>query len=149
MGWRMGYIAYPNSIAPALNKVQDTIPICPSIISQRVALGALEAGNSWVEEKVQSLVENKRLMLEALEPLKKNGEIWGGSGAIYLMAKLPPGSQDDEAVLEYLAAEHGVCAIPGSACGAPGMIRVCYANLASPLYENALDRLYKGLVSLS
>lgn len=33
------------------------------------------------------------------------------------------------AVVEWLAKKHGVCVIPGSACGAPGHIRVAYANL--------------------
>merc|ERR1711964_418289 len=41
MGWRMGYIAFPPAIKSALLKVQDTIPICPAIASQKAALAAL------------------------------------------------------------------------------------------------------------
>ena len=50
-------------------------------------------------------------------------------GAIYLVARLPPHAADDVAAVRTLAEEHGVALIPGSACGAPGHIRVCYANL--------------------
>ena len=39
------------------------------------------------------------------------------------------GCEDDEAVVEWLVREHGVCVIPGSACGAAGYIRAAYANL--------------------
>ena len=49
------------------------------------------------------------------------------------MVRLPPapsgGVVDDEAVVEWLAKEHGVCVIPGTACGTPGQVRVCFANL--------------------
>lgn len=56
------------------------------------------------------------------------------NGAIYMLVKvharsyikaltriqLPMTKMDDVAVVKYLAEEHGVCVIPGSACGAPG-----------------------------
>ena len=41
MGWRMGYLAYDESnsdLAESLLKVQDTIPICPTQISQHLSL---------------------------------------------------------------------------------------------------------------
>eukprot|EP00287_Rhodomonas_sp_CCMP768_P009581 CAMPEP_0196744208 /NCGR_PEP_ID=MMETSP1091-20130531/56397_1 /TAXON_ID=302021 /ORGANISM="Rhodomonas sp., Strain CCMP768" /LENGTH=78 /DNA_ID=CAMNT_0042090705 /DNA_START=33 /DNA_END=270 /DNA_ORIENTATION=+ len=55
------------------------------------------------------------------------------------MAKLPPTSQDDVTVVEYLAKQHKVCVIPGSACGLPGFIRVCYSNLAPEACQEAAD----------
>lgn len=66
MGWRLGYIAYPdNELAadPELGfqmlKVQDTIPICVTQMSQVAALGALEAGSPWVRQQVQGLSSNR------------------------------------------------------------------------------------------
>ena len=66
MGWRLGYIAYPNAELAAdselgfqMAKVQDTIPICVTQMSQVAALGALEAGSSWVREQVQGLASNR------------------------------------------------------------------------------------------
>jgi hypothetical protein len=59
MGWRVGYIAYPEAAAGGggllgqqLLKVQDTIPICPSQLSQHVALEALTAGQEYVQQQV-------------------------------------------------------------------------------------------------
>ena len=61
----MGYIAFTDrqpggwSLNNELLKVQDTIPICPPVISQHVALGALSAGKPWVQGKLASVERNR------------------------------------------------------------------------------------------
>jgi aspartate/methionine/tyrosine aminotransferase len=72
-------------------QVQDTIPICTTRISQVAALGALSAGRSWVIDKVATLEIGRRAILSALEPLER---VIGGSGAMYVMGKLPDGMDD-------------------------------------------------------
>jgi katanin p60 ATPase-containing subunit A1 len=54
----------------------------------------------------------------------------------------------DEDVVAWLIREHGVCVIPGSACGMPGWIRVAYANVSPQQCEVAAARLKKGLQQL-
>jgi len=146
MGWRVGYLAYPPRLRHEMLKSQDTIAICPTVMSQKVAIGALEAGRDWVLERVGALEESKALVRNALEPLG-TANVLGGSGAIYMMARLGEGVNDAE-VVEWLVAKHGVCTIPGSACGAPGFIRVCYANLADEDCKQAAERLHIGLREL-
>ena len=131
-------------------KAQDTIPICPSTMSQRVALGALSAGKGWVDAKVLSLQENHDVVRTAIERALGEGAVRGGTGALYLMVELPTLTKsksageasgeaageaegkaepaDDMAVVEWLARTHGVCVIPGTACGLPGSIRVCFGE---------------------
>jgi|MDSY01.2.fsa_nt_gb aspartate/methionine/tyrosine aminotransferase len=69
------------------------------------------------------------------------------------MVRLPPapsgGVVDDEAVVEWLAKEHGVCVIPGTACGTPGQVRVCFANLPPAQCAEAAARLEAGLSALT
>jgi aspartate/methionine/tyrosine aminotransferase len=153
MGWRQGYIAYPSTengfLASQLLKVQDTIPICPTQISQEVALGALEAGPDWVAARVRELDVNRNAILDALSPLGTLGDgIAGGEGAIYLWARLPDGCEDDGAVVEWLVRRHKVCLIPGSSCGCPGHVRVAFANLVPSICAEAAVRLKKGLEEL-
>ena len=52
-------------------------------------------------------------------------------------------------MVKQLIDEHGVCVIPGSACGAPGCIRVAYANLKPEVCLQAALRLKQGLEALS
>lgn len=103
-----------------------------------------------------------------------NGILHGGSGAIYLWFQLPnqvilneervkekllsdeklqgaisDGSlatptQLDQLITDWLAIKWGVLLIPGSACGMPGHIRVCYANLPPDACEQASIRLANG-----
>ena len=151
MGWRVGYIAHPPRLGPALLKAQDTIAICPAQISQRFALGAMGPGRSWIEAQVGGLAEQKAIVLDALHSTIGEGAVRGGSGAIYLFCKLPDADgrpMDDLAVVQWLTDKHGVAIIPGSACGMPGSIRVCYANLPLEKTREAAARLRAGLAEL-
>ncbi len=154
MGWRVGYIAYPEDgsgyIASELLKVQDTIPICVVQISQQAALGALEAGSAWVSEQVAGLEINKKVILDALKPVGTLGDgIAGGEGAIYLWVRLPHGCEDDTRVVEWLVKKHKVCLIPGTACGCPGHVRIGFANMEPVACAAAAERLKAGMVELA
>uniref|UniRef100_A0A7S0LII8 Aminotransferase class I/classII large domain-containing protein n=1 Tax=Coccolithus braarudii TaxID=221442 RepID=A0A7S0LII8_9EUKA len=147
MGWRVGYIAHHERLSAPLLKIQDTVIICPSVASQRVAIGALAAGRGWVDANVDSLAQQKQLVLDALAPLGE-GLVHGGSGAIYLFCKLP-GDLDDLEAVRWLTNTHGVCLIPGSSCGMPGHVRVCYANLPLQATREAASRLHAGLSQIA
>ncbi|PAN32548.1 hypothetical protein PAHAL_5G495800 [Panicum hallii] len=150
MGWRVGYIAFPNEadgFHDQLLKVQDNIPICASIIGQRLALYSLEAGPAWIKERVKDLVRNRELLVEALSPLGEDN-VKGGEGAIYLWAKLPDNCSDDFEVVRWLANKHGVAVIPGSASGGPGYIRVSFGGLKEEDTRLAAERLRRGLQEL-
>jgi aspartate/methionine/tyrosine aminotransferase len=72
-------------------KVQDTIAICTSRISQMAALGAMRTGRSWVLEQVKTLDVGRAAILGALSSLE---DVVGGNGAMYVMGKLPDGVND-------------------------------------------------------
>ncbi|KAL2610016.1 hypothetical protein R1flu_028589 [Riccia fluitans] len=151
MGWRIGYIAYPTNVeglGAQLLKVQDNIPICPSIIGQKLALASLKAGPEWVRENVAHLSHNREVLIDALSPLGPKS-VKGGEGAIYLWAKLPDKVTDDVAVSHWLVHRHKVSVIPGSASGVPGYIRVSYGGLNEADCKLAAVRLKTGLQELA
>ena len=148
-GYRCGYLALhqeASGLYENMLKVQDTIPIAPSRIAQVAGLGAVQnAGRPWVQEKVQTLASGRQAILQALRCLDQ--PIIGGSGAMYVMVKLPSAADDLE-VGTMLVRDYGVAVIPGSFCGFPGWIRVCYSNLPPDQCLQAAERLEAGLRSL-
>ncbi|KAL8170584.1 hypothetical protein V2J09_022388 [Rumex salicifolius] len=150
MGWRVGYIAYPaqvEGLSTSLLKVQDNIPICASIISQHLALYSLEVGPEWVTERVNGLIRNRDILVDALSPLGEDA-VKGGQGAIYLWAKLPDKYRDDFEVVYWLAHRHRVVMIPGSACGCPGHVRISFGGMSDTDTMLAAQRLKTGLEEL-
>ena len=150
MGWRCGYIAYPPHIETELLKVQDTVPICAPVISQKLALACLDCGRPWVERYLPTLRDNMAIVRGALESglaAADGAKVFGGDGAIYLFCRLPAALADDARLTEALALEHGVVVIPGSSCNMPGYIRVAFANLDTPSCREAAARLEAGLAA--
>mmetsp|Transcript_9178 Transcript_9178/g.26465 ORF Transcript_9178/g.26465 Transcript_9178/m.26465 type:complete len:210 (+) Transcript_9178:64-693(+) len=168
------YLCFPmanEALRSGLFKVQDTLVICPPGLSQRVALGCLEAGSAWVADdtRLGSVRRNRAAVKTALTSLLGESNVKGGDGAIYFFCRLPqhiPASQltdtdgeggeggeggqwaSDECVVRWLVREYGVVVIPGSACGSPGHIRVAFANLGEDKCADAAERLGKGLGKL-
>lgn len=162
MGWRVGYLAYDDSdgLGDELLKVQDTVPICPPRLSQRVALAALTSGGpAWVAERVaESVLANREAVVGAVcRAFGRDAILGAPRGAIYVMVRLPPSppgaaadsTADDAAAVRYLAEHHGVVVIPGGSCGAPGCIRIAFANLVPQACREAAARLEEGLVALA
>jgi aromatic aminotransferase len=90
--------------------------------------------------------ENRELVLDALSVLGEDS-VPAQDGAIYFLAKLPDG-MDDEEVVRRLVTEYRVTTIPGSACGMPGYIRVAYANVTADACREACNRLRQGLADM-
>lgn len=153
MGWRVGYIAYPNFdgsdyLGLQLVKVQDTVPIHSAHMSQKVALGALAAGRPWLASQIASLKQNRQALLEALTPLGTLGDGIYGGDAIYVWARLPAGCQDDKAVVTWMVHTHKVSVIPGSGCGCPGHIRIAFGKPEPAAFQEAAGRLNAALKQL-
>ena len=64
----------------------------------------------------------------------------GSRGVTYIMGKSPLGIEDDMIIGEL----NDIAIIPGSFCGYPGWIRVCYSNLNLEDCVIAADFFGKG-----
>lgn len=158
-GWRVGYVDCPSELAfEAMLKVQDTVVICPTQVSQHAALGALEADEHWLQSRVASLSENLQAVRQALVDSRAVTKVCGGEGSIFVFAKLGPASSseredgdelvDDYFVVQQLVERFGVAVLPGAACGMDGWIRVSFANLPKDVCLEASSRLRLGLATL-
>lgn len=156
--WRIGWMVYPEKLEPALRKIQDTIVICPPVISQFAALGALDAGNgggaAFVREKLRGIARVRAIVQRELAALQAAGicEVPPAAGAFYFLLRLKAKSAalTSLAAAERLIREHGVAVIPGSAFGlVEGChLRIAYGALAEDTAAEGLGRLVRGLPAL-
>jgi aspartate/methionine/tyrosine aminotransferase len=145
-GWRIGYMVYPEPLADAMAKVQDTILICPPVISQVVAAAAMEGGPGYCRRHVTALAEVREVALAELRSLEPLCTLPPADGAFYgcLRVNRPV---DPMRVAERLIREHKVAVIPGNAFGLTDgcYFRVAYGALEKATVAAGLGRLVKGL----
>lgn len=143
--WRVGYMVVPDGLWSAVNKIQDTLLICPPAVSQRAAAAALLVGATWATDRLAGLNATRQRMRLALGGSGTPVTVAEPGGAFYFFMRVH--SEMDPMVLtERLIREHRVAVMPGSAFGARGCaIRVSYGALEAATVAEGLDRLVDGL----
>lgn len=144
--WRIGYMVIPEPLLDPIKKIQDTILICPPLISQYVALGAVKIGRDYCREKIKAIAEVRNLVLDRLSTLNSFCTIPESNGAFYFLLKLDTKIPPMELV-ERLIREFGVAAIPGTTFGIEDgcYLRVAYGALEKETAAMGIDRLVRGL----
>ncbi len=143
--WRIGYMVIPDALWSAVNKIQDTLLICPPAVSQRAAAAALDVGASWATDRLAGLDATRRRMLEALSAEGMPVDVTVPNGAFYFFLRVHS-TMDPMTLTERLIREHQVAVMPGTAFGAAGCaIRVSYGALDADTVAEGLGRLVSGL----
>lgn len=148
--WRIGYMVIPAQLMDAVQKIQDTILICPPVVSQYAALGALHAGSAYCHHHLQTLAQVRRIVLDALQPLVAQNicAIAPAQGAFYAFLNVNT-SLSAMTLTERLIREYQVAVIPGTTFGISGChLRVAYGALQPETATAGISRLVKGLQSL-
>lgn len=154
-GWRVGFSIAPTSLTDSFRKLQDTIPTCAPIVSQKLAEQCLVlegrllaeaiaeskdlSASSWVQSKIQGLVHIREAVWEAVAPM---GTI-RTNGAFYFLVPVPALISEDEAV-DILATQFKVLLMPGRAFGADNYMRLSYGSLDPERSLPAVERLRLG-----
>jgi len=149
--WRVGWMVFPAALEPALRKIQDTLLICPPVVSQHAAVGALEAGVGWVRDQRRVIEASREIVRRELDMLVAEGRcvVPPATGAFYFLVRARselPALQ----MAERLIREHGVAVIPGNAFGLNNgcHLRVAYGALAPDTAREGIGRLVMGIRSL-
>jgi aspartate/methionine/tyrosine aminotransferase len=148
-GWRIGYMAYPESLEPAIAKVQDTILVCPPVISQAAAVAAMEVGPAYCRRHLQALAEIRDVVGAELRSLEPLCTVPPADGAFYCFIRVNADA-DPMTIAERLIREHRVAVIPGTAFGITEgcYFRVAYGALQKETVAEGIGRLVGGLRSL-
>ena len=155
-GWRIGYIAAPEWIVKACNKLQGQYTSGPCSVSQKAAEAAYNLDQRCVETMWQAFERRRNLIVELAKAIP-GLEVNEPQGAFYLFPKCSSfyGKSDGKRVINnstdlamYLLEEAHVATVGGDAFGDADCFRMSYATSDDNIREamrriaDALSRLH-------
>jgi len=112
-GWRLGYIIAPPHVIAAARKVHDFLTVGAPAPLQEAAVTALNFPDSYYSGLAAEYTAKRTLFLDALD--QAGLSYITPAGAYYVMVDVSEfGVKNDMEFCEWLAAEIGVAAVPGS-----------------------------------
>lgn len=154
-GWRVGYIAAPQWIASACNKIQGQVTSATCAIAQKATETAMLASPSEVEHMRIAFHKRRDLMLEMLSEIPRiRTNIPDGAFYIFPDVSHYFGKSDGEKTISnssdfcmYILNDAHVALVAGEAFGSPNCVRISYAASEQNLTE-AVKRIKKSLAKL-
>jgi len=146
-GYRIGYAFADAGIIDQMLKVHDALVVCAPAISQKAIIGALkDKKNSQrsVEEIVEKMDENRKLICKELDRMNDVFEYQKPKGAYYIMARYKFPKIDSFKMAVKILNEARVIVIPGAAFGptGEGYLRFSFAGESQNI-EKGFKRLKK------
>lgn len=134
-GWRLGYLAAPLDVIPAMDKVMQHSVGCVNTFAMWGGVAALTGDQTCVEEMRRQFEERRKYVIGRLAGMGLATA--PAEGAFYAFINV---GGDDTATANLWLDKAHVAATPGTAFGAPGWIRISYAASMERL-EEALNRI--------
>src|SRR5207249_3582882 len=97
----------PDHLYEAVRKIQDTVLICPPVVSQFAAVGALEAGRAYCDRHRAAIERVRATLLEEFGSLRHVCRVPPAEGAFYFFVTVDTKLGAMELV-ERLIRDHGV-----------------------------------------
>ena len=154
-GWRIGFVAGPEWIVKAINKLQGQYTSGPCSVSQKAAEAAYTGTQAPVEEMRQAFERRRDLIVKLAKEIP-GMEVNHPQGAFYLFPKCDSffGKSAGERVIQnaddlamYLLEVGHVACVGGTSFGAPECIRMSYATSDENIVE-AMRRIKEALAEL-
>ncbi|MCD7916118.1 MAG: pyridoxal phosphate-dependent aminotransferase [Tannerellaceae bacterium] len=154
-GWRIGFIAGPQWIVSACNKLQGQYTSGPCSVSQMAAEAAYTGTQKPVKEMREAFERRRNLIVQLAKEIP-GLEVNNPQGAFYLFPKCDSfyGKSAGDHKIEnaadlamYLLEEGHVACVGGAAFGAPECIRMSYATSDENIVE-AMNRIKNALAAL-
>jgi aspartate aminotransferase len=154
-GWRIGYCGGPQELIEAMENVQSHSTSNPTSISQYAAEAALNGDQSVIDPMVAAFKERGKFVADGLNRIP-GVKCLNPAGAFYAFPDCREAirnlhkagriaSPTDLALCDYLLTqEKGVAAVPGSAFGAEGYLRISFATSMENI-KKAVERMAQAL----
>ncbi|MDC1106240.1 pyridoxal phosphate-dependent aminotransferase [Prolixibacteraceae bacterium] len=154
-GYRIGYIAGPEWLIKACNKLQGQFTSGPNSVAQIASARAIESDNKEVFKMVDDFAKRRDLMVTLMSDIP-NLKISRPDGAFYVFPNVTAyfGTQIGNYKIEtasdlclYLLQEANVAIVTGEAFGDPNCVRLSYAASETDLRE-AVKRIKEAMSKL-
>jgi aspartate/methionine/tyrosine aminotransferase len=144
--WRIGWMVIPEHLYMPIRKIQDTILICPPVISQWAAVGAMRVGAGYCRQKLLMTTEVREIFLNAFSSIEDLVTVPRADGAFYFLLRVHT-DIDPMELVRRLIEEHKVAVIPGTTFGMIDRcyLRVAYGALHKETATVGISRLVSGL----
>jgi aspartate aminotransferase len=158
-GWRIGYCGGPQELIEAMENVQSHSTSNPTSISQYAAEAALNGDQSCIDPMAAAFKERAKVVTDGLnrspgvKALLPAGAFYSfpdcrdAIRALHAAGRIP--APTDLALCDYLLAQpKAVAAVPGSAFGAEGYLRISFATSMDNI-KKAVERMGEAMGAIS
>jgi len=142
-GYRVGALAGGDQLMAAVEKIADTMTICPPNVGQAAALFAVENLQDWKRQKCDAMADKAAALDAAFARHKPRLELIS-RGAFFAYLRDPAQPADDVALAQKLVHDLAVLLLPGSFFGSPGdagYLRAAFANIDAGEIDTMVARL--------
>jgi len=155
-GWRIGYLAGPEWIVKACDKLQGQYTSGASSIAQKASVAALNGGLEFPQTMTEAFIRRRDLMIDGLAKIK-GLKLNKPEGAFYIFPDVSAyyGKTVGDKTIKnstdlalYLLEVAHVATVGGDSFGQPECLRLSYATSDDKLTE-AINRITEALKALN
>ncbi len=142
-GYRVGGLAAGAGAMAAIEKIADTMTICPPHIGQLAAIHAIGHLRPWARARRDDMATRATALDAAFDRHRPAFELIS-RGAFFAYLRLPNVSESDVELAKRIVAEQSVLLLPGSFFGSDqnaGYLRVAFANIDEEQIDDMVRRL--------
>jgi aminotransferase len=119
MGLRIGFVAGPEQIMSAVKKLHYCVVMCPSVIGQVAAMGALSCSDEELKPVIEEFMEKLGMLYHGVETIPGVSCVPPG-GSFYVFPNFKKYGYDSMSLALKLIEEAGVITLPGTEFGELG-----------------------------
>jgi len=145
-GWRLGYLAAPESIAKAIDSMQSHMTSNPCSFAQYGALAAITGDQQGVSDMRDEFDIRRQYMFERISSIAGITAV-KPLGAFYVLANVSSFGLKSQNFADRLLSKANVALVPGIAFGDDRTVRLSYAT-SLDIIKTGLDRIEEFCKSL-
>jgi aspartate aminotransferase len=142
-GWRIGWILGPKAVVDACEMIQGQSTTNPTAVAQYAALEALQGNQQAVQDMRKRFEQRRNVMIAGLNSIAgihcrmPEGAFYAFADVRGLYGKSTAERKltTDIDVCDWMLQQARCAAVPGSAFGAPGYVRLSYATSVERIQE--------------